>query len=926
MPTLTLEPILASVERPARYLGGEVNSVRKDLADVDVRFCLAFPDLYDLGLANVGLLILYSLLNKQHGVWCERTYAPAMDLEARMRDRELPLWSWESKTPLIKFDCLGFTLQYEMCYTTVLNMLDLAGIPLRSVDRDERHPIIIAGGPCVFNPEPLADFIDAFVIGDGEEVIVEIVEVMRGTKDRPRDERLRALAQVEGVYVPMMFETATLTDGTIIVLSDGLLKQNVVGDLMQWPTDPARLRSRLGLDPPLGPHPSSLIPHPLAAAIRKRLVLDLNATPYVTDYIVPWVQQVHDRVSLEIFRGCMRGCRFCQAGMITRPVRERSLETIANIVDETRRKTGYEELTLMSLSSCDYSQAFSLVKQTVEQLAPHNVSVSMPSTRVDGFNMEVAEVIAGYKKSNWTFAPEGGTQRMRDAISKPITEDELLTKTEQVFAGGWGHVKLYFMIGLPTETDEDVVGIAKLANEVQRRGRKANPRAKVNLGVSTHVPKPHTPFQWAQQIGVKETIRRQHLVRDALRDKKAVKFGHHDAETSFLEGVFSRGDRRLGRALEEAHKLGCKFDGWTEHLKLDAWREAFERAGIDAAKYLDEIPVARPLPWDHIDCFVTKEFHKREWAQTQANAPIEDCRLDAHCYLCGPINEFPKGKANPCVHMIHSTQAGMKRDAVKLEEYRDTRDGATGRRGDGENGGNEAVSPTRPVAHSPSRPSAVAVQRLRFRFTKLKAMRWLSHLELQSVMERALRRAELPMAFSQGFSPRPKLAFATALPVGLASEAEWADVELRERLEVADFIQRVAEQLPEGLELIEASEVALSLLSLASQQEAAVYTIAKCEMRNANIKLKDRVAELLAADELWVERKTKNGPKRINVRPLLLSIEVVSHSATQPASHRLFVTLADGSAGKGRPGEVTALLFGDGADTEIVKVEARFAN
>lgn len=868
--------LLDSVERPARYLGGEVNSVHKDLREVDLRICLAFPDLYDLGLANVGLLILYSHLNRCAGVWCERTYAPALDMEARMRSESIPLWSWESKSPLRDFDAIGFTLQYELCYTNVINMIDLAGIPIRASDRDDRHPLIFAGGPCTFNPEPMADFIDAFVVGDGEEVVLDIVEALRGTKGRGREERLAALAGIEGVYVPSCFETGILTDRTVVVLSAGLLEQNRSEEVARW----------------LGTVPAAA---DLPPAVRKRLVLDLDKTPYVTDYIVPWVEQVHDRVSLEIFRGCMRGCRFCQAGMITRPVRERSLETIGKIVEETRRKTGYEELTLMSLSSCDYSRSLELVTQTVEQLAPHNVSVSMPSTRVDGFNMAVAETIGGYKRSNWTFAPEAGTQRLRDAISKPITQEDLYQKTEQVFAGGWNHIKLYFMIGLPTETEEDVLGIAELTNEILRRGRKVNPKARVNLGVSTHVPKPHTPFQWAAQISVEETVARQRLLRSKLRNRSAVKFGHHDAETSFLEGVFSRGDRRLGRVLQEAVRLGCKFDGWTEHLKIDVWKTAFERAGIDPEPYLREIPIGRPLAWDHIDSLIGKEFHQGEWEKTLANKPIHDCRLDGRCYICGPIRRFPKGKENPCVRMIHSTREGLAKDRIVLESYR-------------------------PRVSGQLRTSTRPVRRLRFRFTKSGSLRFLSHLELMRAMQRSFRRAEIPMAFSLGFSPHPKLAFATALPVGVESEAEWADLEVTQPLEPESFRERVNLVSPEGLKILEVLVVPLDLPSLNSQMDASTYRIGNGATQATDLGL--RAENLLEKAEIWVERRSRKGIKKVNLRPLIRSMEMEPGEAE--SSRSFLVTLEDSLRGKARPLEVARLIWQCPGPFAIRKIRSEF--
>ena len=489
--------LLPLVEKPSRYLGRELNTVHKDLSGVDVRIALVFPDLYDLGLSNLGILILYSILNKQPGVWAERAYAPAMDLEAELRVRGWPLFSLESKTPLCEFDALGFTLQYELGFTNILNMLELSNIPLLTEERDEQHPLILAGGPCAFNPEPLAPFVDGVLLGDGEDAVTDLVRVIRETRGLPRHQRLRALTEVEGMYVPSLYPTVVGPDGMIL-------------------------------------------PDPAAGPIRKRVLRDLNAAPFPTDYIVPFTPQVHDRVSLEVLRGCTQACRFCQAGMIYRPVRERSLETLGKLLTETIAKTGYEEIALSSLSTCDYSRVKGLVDQSVKLSQPQHVAVSLPSLRTDSFSVDLAEMLSSQRRTGLTFAPEAATDRMRRVIDKYISDEEVLRATGDVYARGWERVKLYFMIGLPTEADEDVLAIGRLAREVLKRGKVFNKRARVNLGVSTFVPKPHTPFQWDEQISVEETLYKQRLLRDATR-VFGMKFGKHDAEMSYLEGVFSRG-------------------------------------------------------------------------------------------------------------------------------------------------------------------------------------------------------------------------------------------------------------------------------------------------------------------------------------------------------------------------------------------------
>ncbi|HOJ23327.1 MAG TPA: TIGR03960 family B12-binding radical SAM protein, partial [Armatimonadota bacterium] len=534
------DEILPRVEKPSRYLGCEVNATRKEAAPGDVRIALAFPDLYDLGLPNLGLLILYDILNRREGVHAERVYAPGLDLEAILRERRLPLFSLESRTPLAQFDCIGFTLQYELCYTNLLNMLDLAGIPLQSSQREDRHPIILAGGPCALNPEPLADFIDAFAIGDGEEVIVEIAEALRATKGVPRAERLRRLAEIEGVYVPALYETRTLPDGTVL---------------------------------PVGPK------------VRKRVVA-LEGAPFPTEYVVPFTQQVHDRVSLEVLRGCTQGCRFCQAGMMNRPVRERSLKTLRELQEAALRATGYEEIALASLSTCDYSRVRSLVAQTVEAATPWGTAVSLPSLRLDSFSVDLVEMVQSMRKSGLTFAPEAATPRLRAVINKGITDEDLLETTAEVFRRGWEVVKLYFMIGLPTETEEDVAAIAELSRRVLAGGRSFRRNARINLGVSTFVPRPHTPFQWERQISLEETQAKQRLLAERLRG--GVKFGRHDAFASYLEGVFARGDRRVGGALLEAWRRGARMDAWSEHFDFARWQEAFATVGLNPDDYLRE--------------------------------------------------------------------------------------------------------------------------------------------------------------------------------------------------------------------------------------------------------------------------------------------------------------------------------------------------
>ncbi|MEO0604888.1 MAG: TIGR03960 family B12-binding radical SAM protein, partial [Myxococcota bacterium] len=531
------EEILPLVDKPSRYLGNEVNAVRKDPSDVDVHMALAFPDLYDLGLGNLGIHILYAVVNDLPWASCERVYAPGIDLEAILRERDLPLFTLETKTPLRELDLLGFTLQSELTYTNILNILDLASIPIRTADRGEDDPLTVAGGPAVFNPEPLAPFVDMFVIGDGEDAIREISEVLRRIRDRPRAEKLATLAQLEGVYVPELYPMETLPDGSIRPVED-------------------------------------------APKIRKRITRDLDGATFPVDYIVPYTQQVHDRISLEVLRGCTQGCRFCQAGMTTRPVRERGLENVDDLFQRTLDTTGYEEVSLVSLSTCDYSQVRQLVENTVEKARPQRVSVSLPSLRLDSFSVELADMVAETRRTGLTVAPEAASPRLRAVINKWIPDDDLIRMATGAFERGWDHVKMYFMIGLPTERDDDVVAIADLAKRAVAEGRSIHSRAKANLGVSTFVPKPFTPFQWAAQISLEETERRQDVLQAQLKDAPRIKFGRHEPEETFLEGLVSRADRRAGDLIEAAWRNGARFDRLLPRREVEVLTPGVEAGAV----------------------------------------------------------------------------------------------------------------------------------------------------------------------------------------------------------------------------------------------------------------------------------------------------------------------------------------------------------
>ncbi len=595
---------LSNVAKPARYTGGEWNMVQKDPAGVAVRFALVLPDVYDVGMSNLGLKILYGILNERQDTYAERAYCPWPDMEAVLRSGNDLLCSLETRTPLQQFDAVGISLQYEMTYSNILTMLDLGGIPLLSADRRECDPLVVGGGPCAFNPEPLADFFDCFVIGEGEEIIGEIAAVIAAWKQAGRmggrPGLLENLARLPGIYVPAFFQVDYAADGTCVQVRP--------------------IRAEI---PP---------------TIAKRVVVDLDSAYFPVRPIVPYLETVHDRIMLELFRGCTRGCRFCQAGVIYRPVRERKPATLMRLARELADNTGYDEISLVSLSSADYSCLRELAHSLLTEFAPQRISLSLPSLRIDSFSIELANEIQKVRRSGLTFAPEAGTQRLRDVINKGVTEADLFEAAGAAFRSGWSGIKLYFMIGLPTETDEDVLAIAELARKVLALSRNSS-RCKVSVSVSTFVPKPHTPFQWFPQISVAEMERRQQLLRGALRDRR-ISFNWHDAPTSKLEGVFARGDRRLGKTLLQAWRNGARFDGWSEHFRADVWEAAFAATEIDPDFYtVRQRSAAETMPWAHLNSGVSQDWLAAEWASACAGSLTADCR-NGECTGCGVCQDL----------------------------------------------------------------------------------------------------------------------------------------------------------------------------------------------------------------------------------------------------------------------------------------------
>ena len=842
------DEILPRVEKPSRYLGTELNAVHKDLDDVDVRIALTFPDLYDLGLGNLGVHILYAVLNGIDGVWCERAYAPAKDLEALLRERGLPLFANESKDSLADFDGVGFTLQSELTYTNILNIIDLAGLPLRSADRGEGHPLLFAGGPAVFNPEPIAPFFDFFVIGDGEDVIVEVVELIR--QKLGRDATLQALSEVEGVYVPALFPMETLDDGRVVPFVDG-------------PT------------------------------IKKRTLKSLDGATFPTDYIVPFTQQVHDRVSLEVLRGCTQGCRFCQAGMTTRPVRERTIDNVEKLMERTLETTGYEEVSLVSLSTCDYSRVQQLVDRVADKAHADRLSVSLPSLRLDSFSVGLADRVADVRRSGLTFAPEAASPRLRALINKWIPDEELLGMADQAYGLGWKHVKLYFMIGLPTERDDDIEAIADLTLRTLAVGREHSRSVRVNTGVSTFVPKPFTPFQWARQIDMAETERKQAILDARFGRNPGVKFGRHNADETFLEGLVTRADRRGADLIEAAFHNGARFDAWGEHLDMGAWMQAIDETGFDVQDALRERALDERLPWDHIDIHMPKQWFVEDWQRALELEHAQDCR-HKKCHKCGVIDV----ERELCASMLRDNIEARKESRTYERTEKQVREPKPG------------------------------VQRVRFRIGRVDDTRFLSHLESMNAWIRALRRARAPLAYTQGFHAHPRVDFSAALPTGEESTGEYMDVVLEERADVAELYARLSATVPRGFLVLGAAEAPLKTPSLMSSVERIRYVLMCGGDRE---EIATRVWSLMSSETIEVERTVKVRGKRkgrgrrrvkerkmLDIKPFIAGLEV--RQADGDVVVIDFETI-HAEQKMAKPKEIVALLGLDPVATRVLKRE-----
>ncbi len=801
--------IFLAVEKPSRYTGGEVNAVRKEDSASLLRFALAFPDAYEVGMSHLGLQILYSILNDRPEIACERVYAPWPDMEQELRQRGLPLCSLETQRPLTAFDIVGFSLQYELSYTNVLMMMELGGIPIHREDRGERHPLVIAGGPCAFNPAPLSSFIDAFVIGEGEEAVTEIASSVLAIRNRggKRRDRLEALAGIAGVYVPGI--------------------------------------------------------HTRGEKIAKRIITDLDTWRVPLCPIVPLMKTIHDRVTLEIARGCTRGCRFCQAGMVWRPVRERTPVVLEEMAEAMLRATGHDELSLLSLSSGDYTLIEPLLKTLMDRYYSRRVALALPSLRVETLTSTLIEEIRRVRKTNFTLAPEAGTQRLRDTINKGNTEEELLATTERVFTAGWKAVKLYFMLGLPGEREEDLEGIADLAYKTLRTAQN---RGQVTVSLSTFVPKPHTPFQWQRQIGIEETNAHHEFFRRRLKNRNiSVKW--HDARMSLLEGILSRGGEEIGALIETVYRLGCRFDGWSDRFRFEPWQEAFRQSGIDPEYYLRERPRTETFPWERIETGLTREFLLSEAIKAEKGEPTPDCRTGA-CGNCGVCD--------------HRTVHNVTTPA-------------------------DAPVGTFVTGHADRENSGGLEKSLRIRFTKLGPARFLSHLELSTALSRALNLSGVTFVYSQGYHPHPKISFAGATSVGMESQGEFVDIRIQDPHEELDLLTaRINAVLPAGVTITAMCELPPNTFSLAELVVGFTYDLILPDGGDDGEldRIEAQIGAFLLMEKFSVTRMTNDKSVTKEIRSFVTDL------ALDRTERRILLSARFGPEGTVRPAEILTGVLG----------------
>ncbi len=824
-----LDDLLPFVEKPSRYLGSEINSIKKDLACAKLRIALAFPDLYEIGTSHFGMQILYHILNSHADIAAERVFAPAGDMEDRLRQTGQPLFSLESHEPVSHFDLIGFSLLYELNYTNVLTILDLAGIPFLAADRDAAHPLIIAGGPCTCNPEPVADFFDAIVIGDGETVILQMARAWLDWKKNAAANRaglLKLWSQIDGVYVPSFFEPAYDDNGFQL----------------------------------LAPRYAEY------TGVQRAIVADLDPIPFPEEPVIAYGRPVHDRLRLEVSRGCTRGCRFCQAGMIYRPVRERSPEQLMSLAARSIAATGYEDISLLSLSTGDYGCIAPLMEQLMVNFESDNVAISLPSLRAGTLTPELMKLIQKVRKTGFTIAPEAGSQRLRDVINKNISEDEIRNTVQNAFELGWQVIKLYFMIGLPTETNEDLEELVALVKKLRKIKGPRGRRGKINVSVATFIPKAHTPFQWATQLSLAESRAKINRLHHQLR-LPGIQFKWQDPEVSWLEGLWARGDRRLSRLLLAAYNKGCKFDGWSDQFNYPAWEAAMAETGIDPDFFaVRKRDVGEALPWDHIDIRIDKAFLSQEWERALRSKFTADCRLE-ECNQCG-VCDFDEIDVR--------TYQAFKKELTRFSGVR--------------------LDPNAPF------------KKLNVYYSKLEQAKYFGHLELVNIFLRAIKRAKIPVKYSQGFHPKPKISFDDPLPIGIESHREHFTLAVADFVKPENVLQDLNAHLPEGLCVLDCR-----LAPLKTRIQEGRTSVYQLSMPNHDFD-RQKLTAFINGSELLMTRSNRKGKlKKINLNDMVVNIELSD-------SNCLEMTLRSEPGKTVRPADVLRHVFGLG-EQEIKKAK-----